>query len=108
MNTKNLKGKVFVTMTDSFMSGWGKAPQLNKLIFICDTLEEAIIVEENAKARGDQKYINICHSTPSYFRLRLFENDLTVGNKFVQLKTKRSYSNWFIKDYFKNRKKNNA
>jgi len=48
----------YVTMTDKFMSGWGLAKgKINKLIFSCDTYEQAIIVRNNAQARTDQIYI---------------------------------------------------
>ena len=36
-------------MTDSFMSGWGRAMNLtNKFIVECNTLEEAETIEKNA------------------------------------------------------------
>lgn len=59
--------KAWVTMTDKFMSGWGMADgKINKLIFECDSLEQAEIVEENAAKRSDMKNINICRNKPSY------------------------------------------
>jgi len=100
-NFKDLQEKWFVTMTDSFFSGWGKAPNTNKLIFLCDNLEEAEIVESNAKSRGDQKYVRIGGKPPKYFRIKLFEEDAMIDGKYVQLKTKDDYKKWYVKDYFK-------
>lgn len=92
--------KYYVTMTDSFMSGWGKAQNLqNKLIFICDSYEEACIVADNAEHRSDQKYINICSNKPSYYR-STFGTDYTLNNYYVQIKTKDEYNSWYKENYF--------
>ena len=82
----------YVTMTDKILSGWGIAEgKINKLIFECETLEEARIVAENAKNRGDQKYININSKKPYY-----------NNNKYyTQTKTKEVYPNWYKQGYFK-------
>ena len=51
----------YITMTDKFMSGWGEADnKINKLVFICKDIKEALIVKDNAEHREEQKYINIC------------------------------------------------
>lgn len=43
----------YVTMDDTFMSGWGEAEgKTNKLIFKCKDKEEANVVAENAKRRA--------------------------------------------------------
>jgi hypothetical protein len=82
---------MFVTMTDTFMSGWGKAEnKINKLVFICDNYEEATIVAENARNRGDQKYINITNKKPYY----------SSDRYYVQFKNKEEYPNWYKKGYF--------
>jgi hypothetical protein len=83
----------YVTMTDSFMSGWGKARggKINKLIFPCKTYEEAEIVADNADNRTDQRYVDICSKKP-YF---------SPSKYFVQVKTKEMYPNWYVKGYFK-------
>ena len=48
--------KYYVTMNDTFMSGWGYAEgKINKLIFECDSYKEAEIVAENARYRGGIK-----------------------------------------------------
>ena len=59
--------KYWVSMTDKFMSGWGKAEhKINKYVLECDSYEEAEIVAENARHRSEMKYINICSSKPRY------------------------------------------
>lgn len=67
MVKKEIKFKYWVTMTDKFMSGWGKAQnKICKYIYCCKTYEEALIVYENANDHKDQKHINICRSEPYY------------------------------------------
>lgn len=59
--------KIYVTMTDKFMSGWGMAAnKTNKFIIVCDNWEQAEIIERNAKKRSEMKYINICINKPRY------------------------------------------
>jgi hypothetical protein len=83
---------LYVTMTDKFMSGWGKADgKINKLIFVCENFEEASIVAENASNRGDMKHINICTKKPYYNKERYF----------VEVKTKTEYPSWYQRGYFK-------
>jgi hypothetical protein len=78
----------YVTMTDSFMSGWGRASgQINKLVFECDTFEEAETVEAHANNRTDQKYVNICANFPRH----LFNN----SKYYTQLKDKNVYPAWY-------------
>lgn len=61
------KHKYYVTMTDKFMSGWGKAQgKTNKLVIECDTWEQAQLIEKNANKRSEMKYINICTKKPYY------------------------------------------
>jgi hypothetical protein len=82
----------YVTMTDTFLSGWGKAEgKINKLIFECATYEEAEIVAENAKQRSEMKYIKITSKKPYY----------NPKNYLVQVKTKEEYPNWYKKGFFK-------
>jgi hypothetical protein len=65
--TKMKNQKIYVSMTDKFMSGWGKAQnKTNKFIIICDTMEQAETIERNAQKRSEMKYINICLSKPYY------------------------------------------
>ena len=85
---------IYVTMTDKFMSGWGMAKEkINKLVFECDTMEEARIVVDNAENRSDQKNINIAQNKPYY----------SSSKYYVQVKTKEEYPDWYVKDYFRNR-----
>lgn len=88
----------YVTTTDKFMSGWGRADNLiNKLIFLCETYEEAKQVAWNARKRSDQKNVNICYEKPSYFR-KTMGTDYECGNYYVQIKTKQDYPHWYRKD----------
>lgn len=62
-----MENKWYVTMTDSFMSGWGLSKnKTNKLVIECDSIEDAEKVCENAKKRDEMKRINICKKKPSY------------------------------------------
>ena len=59
--------KYYVTMTDKAMSGWGMAKnKTNKYVVICDTHEQAQIIEKNAKKRSEMIYINITSKKPYY------------------------------------------
>lgn len=81
----------YVTMTDRFMSGWGKAQdKINKLVFECETLEEAEIVAENARSRSDQKHVSIRTTKPYYPK----------DTHYTQIKTKEEYPSWYKKGYF--------
>ena len=70
MNTKTettAKPKYWVSMTDKFMSGWGKATgKTNKLVIACDTYEQAEAIERNARKRDEMRYVNICTAKPRY------------------------------------------
>jgi len=71
MNTK----KIYVTMTDKFMSGWGMAQgKTNKFIIECDNWEQAEIIERNARKRSEMKYVNICTSKPRYNSRTILES----------------------------------
>jgi hypothetical protein len=72
--------KVYVTMTDRFMSGWGcAANKTNKLVIACDTMQEAETVARNAETRSEMRYINICMNRPRYDskRYTVSEHDKT-------------------------------
>jgi len=82
---------VYVTMTDSFMSGWGHAEnKINKLIFECKDLKEAHVVMDNAKHRADMKYIDLCYKKPYYNKNRYY----------AQIKTNQDYSSWYKPNFF--------
>lgn len=83
--------KYYVTMTDSFLSGWGMAEgKTNKLVIECNNLQEAEIVANNARARSDMKYVNICTTKPRY----------SSSAYYVSWHDKSSYPNWFVPNYF--------
>lgn len=59
--------KIYVTMTDKFLSGWGMAQnKTNKFIVECENWEQAQTIERNAHRRSEMKYINICINKPRY------------------------------------------
>jgi hypothetical protein len=59
--------KYYVTMTDSFLSGWGMAEnKTNKLVIGCDTFNEAVSVKRYALNRSEMKYVNIVYNKPRY------------------------------------------
>jgi len=90
----------YVTMTDKFMSGWGHADRLtNKLVFECETMDQAQIVADNAENRSDQNYINICLNRPSYYRSTMGEA-YQVGHRYVQNKNIADYPSWYKAGYF--------
>lgn len=92
---------VYVTMTDTFLSGWGPASDLiNKLIFECENLEEARVVRDNAKSRTDMQRVNICHNKPSYYRVT-HGPDYELDNYYVQIKTCKTYDSWYKPGFFR-------
>jgi hypothetical protein len=90
----------YVSTIDTFMSGWGEAADLeNMLIFVCDSLEEAEIVAENAENRSDQKRVTIHHRRPNQYKTTKGE-DYQHGGYYIQIKTKGEYSRWYEKGAF--------
>lgn len=75
-----MTGKIFVNMTDKFLSGWGKASRGRSLYCIeCDTLEQAKAVEKAAQDRPEMKYVTIAASPRrarpgDHLRIVRFEN----------------------------------
>ena len=59
-------------------------------MFICDSLSEARIVENNANNRSDMKYINIRSTTPYY----------SNSKYYTEFKTKEVYPKWYVKGGF--------
>lgn len=58
---------LYVTMTDTFLTGWGKARgRIAKYVMGANTLEEAQIIIQNAEDRGDQKNIRLRQTRPTY------------------------------------------
>ena len=86
--------KYYVTMNDTFFSGWGKAEgKINKLVIECDTMDEMEIVLENALARSEMKRVNYYLGKLPYFNKHRF---------LVQVKDKNEYPAWFKKGSFSN------
>lgn len=57
----------YVTMTDRFFSGWGRAEgKLSKFIIECETYEQAEQIKAVAKTRSEMRYINIRSTKPYY------------------------------------------
>ena len=76
----------YVTMTDTVLSGWGQAEgKINKLVFQCESYDQAALVEQNALDRTDQKYINIRSTRPYYNKDRYY----------TQFKTIKDYPTWY-------------
>lgn len=85
--------KFYVTMNDTFMSGWGKAEgKTNKLIIECDTLQEVEIVSDNANNRTDMKYVNWHMKKYPYYNPKKF---------LVQVHDKKDYPSWFEENFYK-------
>ena len=60
-----------MTMTDKFMSGWGRAKGMtNKLIIQCQTIEQAEQIERVARYRDEMTYVNI-RTTKPYYRANI-------------------------------------
>jgi len=51
--------QVYIVATDSFLSGWGKAPNRSLVAFACHSPEEADTVEDNMHGRADMKRVRV-------------------------------------------------
>ena len=81
-----MKNKMYVSMTDTFLSGWGLSEgKINKLIFECDNYEEVMVVLNKAKNRKEMKYVKVHDKMPKY----------NESKYFVQIKNKNVYPNWY-------------
>lgn len=88
------KRNFYVSMTDTFLSGWGNAKdKINKYVIGCDTLSEAEIIKSNASMRSDMKQIVIHQGKPSF----------DVKKYLVTWRDKEDCLNWLEEDYFKKR-----
>lgn len=65
-------------------------PQTVKFVYLCDTYDDALIVEDNAKARGDQLYV----------RIRVTKPRPRPGVKMV-FKTKEDNKAWYQNGEFR-------
>lgn len=85
--------KVYVTMTDKFMSGWGGAQgRTAKYVIACDNYGEAETVSDNARSRSEMKYVNIVVGRKPTFSAKRFQ---------VSYADKKKARNWFIPGYFR-------
>lgn len=76
----------YVTMTDPFFSGWGRAVgKTNKLVIVCESWEEAEAVEAYAKRRAEMTYVRITTRKPYY----------NAARYYAQYKTREDYPAWF-------------
>ena len=83
---------IYVTVTDTFMSGWGEAKgKENILIFECETEEEADIVYENCKNRNDFEDVGMYFDDYPYFDSEIF---------YVQHKDRIIYPCYYEEGYF--------
>jgi len=81
--------KYYVCMTDKFMSNWGRSDnKINKLVFVCENIDEAEIVYQNSVNRSDMARITQRTSRPYYRR----------DTHYTQYKTKQEYPGWYIKN----------
>lgn len=72
----------YVTMTDSFMSGWGKAEgRINKFVVVCDNYSQAEEIEQKAGRRHEMKYVRISMRKPCYNSARY----LTSWSKYEDI-----------------------
>lgn len=57
--------KVYVRMTDKFMSGWGTAQgKQNVMVVECDTWEQAEAIEKAARKRSEMRRVECCLNKP--------------------------------------------
>lgn len=57
--------KWYVSMNDSFMSGWGRAKGLtNRLVIVCENRDQALMIVRAAEKRQEMKYINVSLCKP--------------------------------------------
>lgn len=81
----------YVSMTDTALSNWGQSrAKVNRLIFECETREEAKTVQRNAESRTDQTDVRFHEEMPT------FPDD----EYFVQVKNKSEYPRWFEPNSF--------
>ena len=91
----NEQKPVYVSMTDTVMSNWGKAKDKNNiLIVLCDNMAEAHTVVSNMEHRSDMVNIKICITKPKF----------DTETNYTQEITKEIYPEWYEKDYFKDQK----
>lgn len=77
----------YVTMKDTFMSGWGYAKgKSNMLIFVCDSRAEALRLMAYARSRPEMRYINYRGTRKPYYNPTRY---------YAQIKTRAEYPTWY-------------
>lgn len=57
--------KIYVRMTDKFMSGWGMAKDMtNVMVVECSDWQQAEAIEKAARKRSEMRRIEICLNKP--------------------------------------------
>lgn len=63
----NLEGKIFVSFTDRFLSGWGEAVgKVHKQVIICDNWAEADKIESSLNSDRSASWVRVYREMP-YF-----------------------------------------
>lgn len=84
----------YVTMTDKFLSGWGESSgKPARYVALCESLEEACVVFENAKARGDQRSIKIVNGISS-------AGSKIMTNGGYRVMSRETSENWYKPGHF--------
>ena len=83
----------YVLVTDTFMSGWGHATgKINRLIFPCDSKDEAEDVAEYARSRTDTSRVFVTTNKPRVDRPGYFWQLMTPDNAPAWYRRARSAS----------------
>ena len=65
----------YVTMTDTFFSGWGPATtKINALTIACETTAQAEQIAAHARSRPEMKRVKIVNAAPSDTSRRMVTN----------------------------------
>lgn len=73
----------FVTATDKFLSGWGKADnKINKIVVEVDNYQDAQKAYDKLMKRNDMKYVNISSSMPYYSSHKYYVSMYDLNNNY--------------------------
>ena len=78
---------IFVSMNDSFMSGWGNATgKTNTYSVECDTTAQMEQIAAHARTRPEMKYIRVSQRAPrnSTTRIVTFKHYLDLGGCWIE------------------------
>lgn len=77
----------YVSATDKFCSGWGRArDKVSKMVYLCETEDEALLVYNNCKRRTDLKRPSMSKRVPVF-------NNADVSY-FTRKDSSRMYTNY--------------